>query len=76
MVFFISLSGLEMSTCPLAQASVKNAWGSTNPRLFVAVIKGTRHWASAVKIKFSTLHYSEYILPIGPLVLHYIKVPL
>ena len=42
-----------MSTCPLAQASVKTTWASTNPRLFAAFIKGTRPMAIAVKIKFS-----------------------
>ena len=48
-------AGLEISTHPLAQASVKTTWASTNPRLFVAFIKGTRALASAVKVKFSSL---------------------
>ena len=48
-------TGLEISTRPLAQASVKTTWASTNPRLFVAFIKGTRPMASAVKIKFPSL---------------------
>ena len=39
----------------LAQASVKTTWASTNPRLFVAFIKGTHPMASAVKIKFPSL---------------------
>ena len=31
-------AGLEICTGPLAQASVKTTWASTNPRLFVAFI--------------------------------------
>ena len=48
-------TGLEIRTHPLAQASVKTTWASTNPRLFVAFIEGTRPMASAVKIKFPSL---------------------
>ena len=33
----------------------KSSWASTNPRLFVAFIKGTRPMVSAVKIKFLSL---------------------
>ena len=46
-------TGLEISTRPLGQASVKTTWASTNPGLFVASIKGPI--ASAVKIKFLSL---------------------
>ena len=49
------VTGLEISTRPLTLASVKTTWASTNPRLFVAFIKGTRSMASAVKIKFPSL---------------------
>ena len=42
-------AGLEISTCPIAQASVKATWASTNPRLFAAFIKGTGPMVSAVK---------------------------
>ena len=45
-------TGLEISTRPLAQASVKTTWAS---RLFVAFIKGNRTVGSAVKIKFPFL---------------------
>ena len=49
-------TGLEISTHPLAPASVKTTeWASTNPRLFVAFIKGTHPVASAVKMKFPFL---------------------
>ena len=48
------VAGLEISTRPLAQASVKTTWASTNPRVFVAFIKGTRPMASAVKLCFHT----------------------
>ena len=44
-------AGLEISTCPLPQASVKTTWASTNPWLYFAIIKGTHPMASAVKIK-------------------------
>ena len=53
------VTGLEISTRPLAQASVKTTLGSTNPRLFVAFIKGTRPMASALKIKFPSLLLEE-----------------
>ena len=49
------LTGLEISTRPLAQASVKTSWASTNPGLFVAFIKGTPPMEGAVKIKFPSL---------------------
>ena len=35
-------AGLEITTSPLTQASLKTTWASTNPRLFVAFIKSTR----------------------------------
>ena len=54
-MFDVLWAGLEISTRPLAQVSVKTTWASTNPRLFVAFIKGTRPMASAVKIKFPSL---------------------
>ena len=34
----MAITGLEISTRPLAQASVKTTWASKNPRLFVALI--------------------------------------
>ena len=49
---FFKMAGLEISTRPLAQESVKTTWASTNPRVFDAFIKGTRQMARAVKIEF------------------------
>ena len=47
--------GLEISTRPLAQASVKTTWASTNLKIFVEFIKDTRPMLSAVKIKFQSM---------------------
>ena len=46
-------SGLEISTYPLAQASVKTTWASTNLSLFVAFIQGIRPMANLVLSKLS-----------------------
>ena len=51
-----------MSTCPLAQTSVKTAWRSTNLTLFDAFIKDTHPISSPVKIQFSSLLFFVYIL--------------
>ena len=53
--FYDLSTGLEISTHPLAQASVKTTSASTNPRVFVALIKETCPMASVVKIKFPSL---------------------
>ena len=48
-------AGREISTRPLAQASVKTPWASTNCRFSVLFLKVTRLMVSAVKIKFPSL---------------------
>ena len=48
-------AGLEINTRPLAQASVKTTWASTNLSIILAFIKGTSPMASAVKTKFPSL---------------------
>ena len=47
-----SRSGLEISTRPLAQASVKTSWASTNLSLLLHLLKALAQWRVLSKLSF------------------------
>ena len=53
------MSGMEISSCPLTQASVKTSWVGTNFRFLAAFLEVVTHpMVSVVKVKFPTLEVS------------------
>ena len=58
----VGRSGIEISTHPLAQPSVKTSWASKNCKFFVAFLTVTHPKASAFRITFPTLKMQSITL--------------